>query len=304
MNLYLWQRPKASFKHLACEDDPIWYENAAVGHNSLGEMMTNISKLARLSKIYTNNCIRGAYVAVLDSLLEDFPVISSPVPVPAPVGPRFQHILPRTSSDERPTMVSVTGNFVHHPEQTVSSRCLGVHVSPSPCTSGQSQTAPSITQMPVTYTYCESHPVTTASGNSAKISTFKGIDSLLKEKQLTGDFSRSTQPLPGSQCSAGQREQQSSHDANRPSLVHRSNFGSPHNQLQPPSMFPESTQSGLPSQVLAGNYSSSMLRSRVVHSQTAPLVATTVSSFVVRGSSGSCKHHETKKVLYCSLLSQ
>lgn len=146
MNLYLWQRPKASFKHHACEDDPIWYENAAVGHNSLGEMMTNMSKLARLSRIYTNNCIRGTYVAVLDSLVEDYPLINTLVSLPTPQ--RYQPILPRESCDERPTMVSVNGKYqVPSPEETVTSRCREIQVGSSAFSPVQSREQGHVTKV-------------------------------------------------------------------------------------------------------------------------------------------------------------
>jgi hypothetical protein len=37
----------------------IWYDNAAVGKNALGSMMSNVSDECGLSKRYTNHCIRS-----------------------------------------------------------------------------------------------------------------------------------------------------------------------------------------------------------------------------------------------------
>ena len=61
----LWQRPKAfdSFN----ESDSVWYCNAPLSKNTLGSLMKTISVEYKLSKVYTNHCIRSTAVSVLDN---------------------------------------------------------------------------------------------------------------------------------------------------------------------------------------------------------------------------------------------
>jgi len=60
----LWQRPKSkdNFK----ETDGVWYCNAPLGKNTLGTLMSSISKELKLSKVYTNHCIRATAMSLLD----------------------------------------------------------------------------------------------------------------------------------------------------------------------------------------------------------------------------------------------
>lgn len=58
----LWQQPKESYN----EDDAVWYNNVPLGKNTLGKMMAKISKLANLSQIYTNHCVRATSITTLD----------------------------------------------------------------------------------------------------------------------------------------------------------------------------------------------------------------------------------------------
>jgi len=60
-NTALWQRPRNSFD----ENDSTWFEKQPIGKNTLGCMMSNISKAAKLSKIYTNHCVRATCITVL-----------------------------------------------------------------------------------------------------------------------------------------------------------------------------------------------------------------------------------------------
>ena len=57
-----WQRPKHRFK----DTDSVWYDNMAVGHNTLGNFMKTISGKAELSQTYTNHCIRATCITALD----------------------------------------------------------------------------------------------------------------------------------------------------------------------------------------------------------------------------------------------
>ena len=56
-NKNFWQRPKSK-EYISSATD-IWYDNAAVGKNTLGSMMSNVSDECGLSKRYTNHCIRS-----------------------------------------------------------------------------------------------------------------------------------------------------------------------------------------------------------------------------------------------------
>jgi hypothetical protein len=55
-----WQRPRDSF-----DDDAIWFEKKPLGRNPLSQMMADISKAAKLSRVYTNHCIRATCITLL-----------------------------------------------------------------------------------------------------------------------------------------------------------------------------------------------------------------------------------------------
>ena len=57
-----FQRPLSHFT----DDSSVWYSNKAIGHNQLGRMMKIISTQAKLSKEYSNHCIRATTVTVLN----------------------------------------------------------------------------------------------------------------------------------------------------------------------------------------------------------------------------------------------
>ena len=48
------------------DNDGFWYANAPVGKNTLGSMMTTISKWGKLSKIYSNHSIRATSITIMD----------------------------------------------------------------------------------------------------------------------------------------------------------------------------------------------------------------------------------------------
>ena len=58
----IFQRPKDSFN----EDDETWYEKRSLGKNKLGNMMSELSRAAALSKNYTNHCITATAISALD----------------------------------------------------------------------------------------------------------------------------------------------------------------------------------------------------------------------------------------------
>ena len=63
-NPNFWQRPKPATTVTSSDD--VWYDNAPVGKNTLGNMMARISSDCELSKRYTNHCIRSTCITTLD----------------------------------------------------------------------------------------------------------------------------------------------------------------------------------------------------------------------------------------------
>ena len=49
------------------ENSLVWYTNAPLGHNSIGDMMPTISASAGLSKRYTSHSLRSTTVHILDA---------------------------------------------------------------------------------------------------------------------------------------------------------------------------------------------------------------------------------------------
>ena len=58
----LFQTPRDPFG----DRDGVWYEKRPLGKNKLGCMMSEISKISKLSKKYTNHCIRATAITALD----------------------------------------------------------------------------------------------------------------------------------------------------------------------------------------------------------------------------------------------
>ena len=59
----LWQKPKPV---IASASDEEWYQNQVVGRDPLNMSMKILSERAKLSRIYTNHCIRASVVTKLD----------------------------------------------------------------------------------------------------------------------------------------------------------------------------------------------------------------------------------------------
>ena len=55
-----FQYPKWS----ATQEVQVWYENKLLGVNKLGGMMKDLSKVASLSKIYTNHSVRASAITL------------------------------------------------------------------------------------------------------------------------------------------------------------------------------------------------------------------------------------------------
>jgi len=61
-NTALWQQPRDTYH---CSDE-VWYTKTPLGKNTLSSMMSNISKLSKLSMIYTNHSIRATAITEMD----------------------------------------------------------------------------------------------------------------------------------------------------------------------------------------------------------------------------------------------
>ena len=59
---YLWQQAKSSVSW----EDAYWYNGTPVSKNKIGNLMTFLTKEAKLSQSYTNHCIRNTCITVLD----------------------------------------------------------------------------------------------------------------------------------------------------------------------------------------------------------------------------------------------
>ncbi|XP_032228739.1 uncharacterized protein LOC5504541 [Nematostella vectensis] len=92
MNASLWQRPKKS----ASEEDQVWYEISPMGHNTLGKMMECLSKEAKLSRVYSNNSLKGNNADILDDpTLQNSMLLVSGRLATTTVQPQFQKIVPK-----------------------------------------------------------------------------------------------------------------------------------------------------------------------------------------------------------------
>lgn len=58
----LWQKPKKKINGT----EKAWFHNGVIGRDKLNDTMKNLSKSAKLSKIYTNHCIRATVVSTLE----------------------------------------------------------------------------------------------------------------------------------------------------------------------------------------------------------------------------------------------
>ena len=65
---YLWQKPNEKSK------EKYWYFNAKCGHNTISLFMKNISIKCKLSKNYTNHCIRATTITLLGATFSDLDI--------------------------------------------------------------------------------------------------------------------------------------------------------------------------------------------------------------------------------------
>ena len=58
----LWQQPKLSVTW----DDAFWYNRSPLSKNKIGNLMTKLTREAKLSRSYTNHCVRSTCITILD----------------------------------------------------------------------------------------------------------------------------------------------------------------------------------------------------------------------------------------------
>lgn len=71
-NEYMWQRPKNNIT----SNDQRWYENAKIGINTVAKMMAKISEVLKLSKVYSNHCVRATAITTLGKSFGDIDIQS------------------------------------------------------------------------------------------------------------------------------------------------------------------------------------------------------------------------------------
>jgi len=60
-NPFLWQKPNPNF----AENGARWYQNSKVGENTISKMMHQIVTECKLSRDYTNHCVRSTAITLL-----------------------------------------------------------------------------------------------------------------------------------------------------------------------------------------------------------------------------------------------
>ena len=64
----LFQRPKDASVRFRSEGDSIWFERKVLGHNTLENMLKNITQRAGIQPYFTNHSLRATTVTVLSSV--------------------------------------------------------------------------------------------------------------------------------------------------------------------------------------------------------------------------------------------
>ena len=64
----LFQRPKDASVRFSPEEDSIWFERKVLGHNTLENMLKNMTQRAGIQPYFTNHSLRATTVTVLSSV--------------------------------------------------------------------------------------------------------------------------------------------------------------------------------------------------------------------------------------------
>ena len=64
----LFQRPKDASVRFSPEEDSIWFERKVLGHNTLENMLKNMTQRVGIHPYFTNHSLRATAVTVLSSV--------------------------------------------------------------------------------------------------------------------------------------------------------------------------------------------------------------------------------------------
>ena len=64
----LFQRPKEESLRINPHKDSVWFEKKVLGHNTLENMLKNMSQRAGIQPYFTNHSLRGTTVTILSSV--------------------------------------------------------------------------------------------------------------------------------------------------------------------------------------------------------------------------------------------
>ena len=64
---FLFQRPQTESTRFNSEEDSVWFERKVLGHNTLENMLKNMSQRAGIQPYFTNHSLRATTVTILSS---------------------------------------------------------------------------------------------------------------------------------------------------------------------------------------------------------------------------------------------
>ena len=135
----LFQRPKDASVRFSPEEDSIWFERKVLGHNTLENMLKNITQRAGIQPYFTNHSLRATTVTVLSSVNVETRQIK------AVTGHKSEASI--ESYCERPTlrqfqhMSSALTSFIHGKENTLPEQAASSFSTST--TSGSTKAVPS-----------------------------------------------------------------------------------------------------------------------------------------------------------------
>lgn len=120
----LWQKPRESFGSA----DSVWYCKTPLGKNTLYNMMSTISTRAKLSKRYTNHCVRATSISALDR-----------------AGFEGRHIIRATGHKSEMSIKSYSSRLTEGTKRQMSDALSNVLKGVEPASSKPAETFPEIT---------------------------------------------------------------------------------------------------------------------------------------------------------------
>ena len=117
---FLFQRPKTESTRFNSEEDSVWFERKVLGHNTLENMLKNMSQRAGIQPYFTNHSLRATTVTILSS--ENVETRQIKAVTGHKSDARIQ------SYCERPTLASIPAhvvrgaNFIHRQERKYTTK--------------------------------------------------------------------------------------------------------------------------------------------------------------------------------------